>query len=184
MSDELIYVKSQKGMEEIDKRSHGLPPRARQVLILLDGKRTIDDVAEMLSGDETLVLLDDLFAKGFIEEQQGASEAKVPQTKPAAPAKAAPKPVAAKPAATQPKVQDALPQNEAERLEMAKNFMRNTVRTFLGGMGSGFISHVDQCNSIEELRRNFGPWKEAIELSRDGRKQLLELEQRLMRLLA
>jgi hypothetical protein len=49
---------------------------------------------------------------------------------------------------------------------MAKNFMRNTVQTFLGGMGSGFISHIDKCNNLEELRKNFGPWKEAIELSR------------------
>jgi hypothetical protein len=179
MSDELIYVKSKKGTEEIDKRSHGLPPRARQVLILLDGKRSIEEVAEMLSGDETLALLDDLFAKGFIEEQQGAPVAKASEAKVASPAKAT-----TIPAAPKQTTQDPLPKSEAERLEMAKNFMRNTVRTFLGGMGSGFISHVDRCNSLEELRRNFGPWKDAIELSSDGRKQLLELEQRLMRLLA
>ncbi len=173
MSEKLIYAKTAKGVEEINKRSHGLSPRARQALIMLDGKRSIDDVMEMLPGNETLELLDDLFAKGFIEPQQEAPPAKAPQTKPVAP-----KPAAAKPAA-----QVELPQSEAERLQIAKNFMRNTVQTFLGGMGSGFISHIDKCNSIDELRRNFGPWKEAIELSRDGRKQLLDLEYRLMKLL-
>jgi len=61
MSEELIYVKTRKAAEEIDKRSHSLPPRARQVLILLDGKRSINDVMEMLPGKETLELLDDLF---------------------------------------------------------------------------------------------------------------------------
>lgn len=179
MSGKLIYVKTTKGVEELNKRSHGLPQRARQVLIMLDGKRGIDEVAEMLSGAETLTLLDSLFADGFIEEFQGA-----PAQAASDAIQAAPKKPVTKTGAASPEAAEALPQNEAERLEMAKNFMRNTVRTFLGGMGSGFISHVDQCNSIEELRRNFGPWKDAIELSRDGRKQLLELEQRLMRLLA
>ena len=173
MPEKLIYVKTQKGVEEISQRSHGLPSRARQALILLDGKRSIDDVVEMLPGSETLELLDDLFAKGFIEAQHETPVVKAPEPKSAAP----------KPAAAKPVAQVELPQSEAERLQTAKNFMRNTVQTFLGGMGSGFISHIDKCNSIEELRRNFGPWKEAIELSRDGRKQLLDLEYRLMKLL-
>jgi hypothetical protein len=169
MSEEIIYAKTPKGIEEISKRSHGLPPRARQVLILLDGKRSIDEVLEMLPGSETEALLDDLFTGGFIESQQETSVVKAP----------AAKPVAAKPAS---KVER--PQNDAERLEMAKNFMRNTVQAFLGGMGSGFISHIDKCNDFEELRKNFGPWKEAIELSSEGRKQLLDLEHRLMVLLS
>jgi hypothetical protein len=174
MSEELIYVKTQKGVDEINQRSHGLSPRARQVLILLDGKRSIDDVTDMLPGDETLALLDDLFAGGFIESQQQTSVVKSRIIEPAAI-----KPVAAKPAA---KVER--PQDDAARLEMAKNFMRNTVQKFLGGMGSGFISHIDKCNNIEELRKNFGPWKDAIELTSEGRKQLLDLEQRLMALLS
>ena len=173
MSEKLIYVKTPKGVEEINKRSHGLSPRARQTLIMLDGKRSIDDVMEMLPGDETLELLDELFANGFIDAQQESLVAEAPKAKPVAP----------KPAAEKPVAPAELPQSEAERLQIAKNFMRNTVQTFLGGMGSGFISHIDKCNSIEELRRNFGPWKEAIELSREGRKQLLDLEYRLMKML-
>lgn len=174
MSEKLVYVKTQKGVEEISKRSHGVPPRARQVLILLDGKRSIDDVTEMLPADGTLALLDDLFAGGFIELQHETPLAKARVVEPAVPKAVAPKPVATA----------ELPKDDAARLEMAKNFMRNTVQTFLGGMGSGFISHIEKCHSFEELRKNFGPWKEAIELSGDGRKQLLDLEQRLMRLLA
>lgn len=179
MSERLIYVKTQKGVDEINKRSHGLPPRARQVLILLDGKRSIDDVTNMIPGDETLELLDDLFAGGFMEPQHENAVVMAPEPKPAVVKSTTPKPVAAKPAA-----KAEFPKDDAARLEMAKNFMRNTVQTFLGGMGSGFISHIEKCHSFEELRKNFGPWKEAIELSGDGRKQLLDLEQRLMRLLA
>jgi hypothetical protein len=179
MSEELIYVKTPKGIDEISKRSHGLSPRARQALILLDGKRSIDEVAQMLSGTETLVLLDELFADGFIESLQSTPAVKVRVVEPAAA-----KPVAAKPAVSKPASNVERPQDDAARLEMAKNFMRNTVQSFLGGMGSGFISHINKCDSFEELRKNFGPWKEAIELSSEGRKQLLDLEQRLMILLS
>jgi hypothetical protein len=128
----------------------------------------------MLSGTETLTLLDDLFADGFIESLQPTPAVKVRVVEPPAP-----KPAAAKPASNVER-----PQDDAARLEMAKNFMRNTVQSFLGGMGSGFISHINKCDSFEELRKNFGPWKEAIELSSEGRKQLLDLEQRLMILLS
>jgi hypothetical protein len=174
MTEELIYVKTQKGIEEISKRTHGLSPRARQVLILLDGKRSIDDVTEMLPGDETLTLLDEMFTGGFIESLQESSVMRAQAAKPATQ-----KTVVAKPA---PKVER--PKDDIVRLEMAKNFMRNTVQSFLGGMGSGFVSHIDKCNDFEELRKNFGPWKEAIELSSEGRKQLLDLEHRLMVLLS
>ena len=71
-----------------------------------------------------------------------------------------------------------------ERFEMAKHFMRNTINTFLGGMGSGLINQVDKCTNIDELRQLFGSWKEAIELSGDGRKQLADLEARLAALLS
>jgi hypothetical protein len=67
---------------------------------------------------------------------------------------------------------------------MAKNFMRNTIQTFLGVMGSGVISQVEKCNNFYELRHNFGVWKEAMELSKDGRKQLPDLEARLSALLS
>jgi len=166
-----IYVKTAKGVDEIKNRTHGLPPRARQALILFDGKRTADDVAEMLPDGENETVLAGLAAGGYIVLAQGGVAVVTP-------AKPAPK------IAPQQTAKVALPNSETERLEMAKNFMRNTVQTFLGGMGSGFVSHIDKCSNFDDLRRNFGPWKEAIELSKEGRKQLLDLEQRLMALLS
>jgi hypothetical protein len=73
-----IYVKTAKGIDEIKNRTHGLPPRARQALILFDGKRTADDVADMLPDgeSETLALPDDLAAGGYIESQQQTSVVK------------------------------------------------------------------------------------------------------------
>jgi hypothetical protein len=101
---------------------------------------------------------------GFIVQMQQASEKEAVSGKPAA------------------RVER--PENDAERFEMAKNFMRNTINTFLGGMGSGLISQVDKCKNFDELRQHFGSWKEAIEISNDGSKQLADLENRLAALLS
>jgi hypothetical protein len=161
MSAETVYVKTPKGIDEISNRTHGLPPRVRQALILVDGKRSGDELAEMLPEGESV--LANLVDAGFIAPMQPAS-GEAASGKPAA------------------KIER--PQNDAERFEMAKNFMRNTVQTFLGVMGSGVVSQVEKCNNFEELRHVYGAWKEAMELSSDGRKQLADLEVRLAALLS
>lgn len=62
-----VYRKSAKGLSEIETRAHRLPPRLRSALILVDGKRSDDDLRAMLSqqAEETLAAL---AAEGFIEE--------------------------------------------------------------------------------------------------------------------
>jgi hypothetical protein len=76
------------------------------------------------------------------------------------------------------------PQNEAERFEMAKNLMRNTINAFLGGMGSSLIDQLDKCNNLDELRVHYKAWQEAILLTSEGRKQAEDLENRLAALLS
>jgi hypothetical protein len=159
-----IYVKTPKGIEELNSRSYGLPPRARQALILLDGKRDGDEIAQMLPGGESEALLTKLIEGGFVVPLQQASGEDSASGKSA--------------------VRIERPENDSERFEMAKNFMRNTVNTFLGGMGSGLTSQVDKCANFEELRQHFGSWREALELSKDGRNQLADLENRLAALLS
>lgn len=164
MTSTPIYVKTPKGIEEINSRAYGLPSRARRLLILLDGKRSSREIAPMLPEGESESLLTTLVAGGFaVPLQQALGEE-------ASPAKAV--------------ARIERPQNDAERFEMARNFMRNTVHTFLGGMGSGFVSQVEKCTSFEELRRHFKSWQEAMLLSSDGRKQLIDLQNRLAALLS
>lgn len=159
-----FYVKTPKGIEEINSRSHGLPPRARQLLILLDGKRSEADVTAMMPEGEGASLLASLLSEGFISRLQ-TQTASAPTAQGAAP-------------------QIARPANDAERFTMAKNFMRNTVLTFLGGMGSGVIGQIERCNDFDGLRSHYGTWKEAMELSKEARKQLADLEARLSTLLS
>jgi hypothetical protein len=77
----LVYHKSAKGTEAIATRQHGLGPKLRSMLILIDGKRSFDELAHlshMLGNTEEL--LGQLLEQGFIEPVAGA----------AAPAAAAP----------------------------------------------------------------------------------------------
>jgi hypothetical protein len=164
MSATQIYVKTPKGIEELSNRSHGLPPRVRQALILLDGKRDSEEIAGMLPEGESEALLAKLVDGGFVVPLLSVAENE---------------PVPGKPAARIER-----PENDAERFEMAKNFMRNTINKFLGGMGSGLVSQVDKCANFEELRQHYGSWREAIGLSNDGRNQLADLENRLAALLS
>jgi hypothetical protein len=71
----LIYRKTPKGQAEIETRAHRLPPRVRGALILVDGKRDVDDVQAIVAAraEETLF---QLAQQGFIEavgETIGAS---------------------------------------------------------------------------------------------------------------
>lgn len=62
-----IFRKSDKGQSEIETRAHRLPPRLRSALILVDGRRSSDDLRAMilLQSDETLATL---LEQGFIEK--------------------------------------------------------------------------------------------------------------------
>lgn len=76
------------------------------------------------------------------------------------------------------------PMNDDERLEMARNFMVNTLSAFVGIAASSLIAHVEDCSSIEDLRHLFIDWRDAISLSRDGRKRLGELDAKLAALVS
>jgi hypothetical protein len=61
-----IFRKTDKGHAEIETRAHRLPPRLRSALILVDGKRSSDELRGLIlqQADETLAALNE---QGFIE---------------------------------------------------------------------------------------------------------------------
>ncbi len=61
-----IYRKTAKGLAEIETRGHRLPPRLRGALILVDGQRSVADLAKLVPGDAG-ALLQQLLADGFID---------------------------------------------------------------------------------------------------------------------
>jgi hypothetical protein len=61
-----IYRKTAKGQAEIETRAHRLPPRLRGALIMVDGQRSVEDLAKLVPGDAA-GSLEQLLADGFID---------------------------------------------------------------------------------------------------------------------
>jgi hypothetical protein len=83
-----IYAKTAAGQNEIETRARRLPPRARSLLILVDGKRSDADLAQLVpSSDETLAqLLDAGLVQAVAGSPAAAPPASVAAAAPAAPA--------------------------------------------------------------------------------------------------
>lgn len=61
-----VYRKTAKGLAEIETRAHRLSPRRRSALILVDGRKSDDELALLILA-EPQVTLASLLAEGFIE---------------------------------------------------------------------------------------------------------------------
>ncbi|WP_300331515.1 hypothetical protein [Accumulibacter sp.] len=161
-----ICGKTPKGVEEIERRTQRLSVRARRVLILIDGKRDLAALAELVPGDTLPEICQQLLDEGYIAPVHSPLSAG-PETAPEAeemPAAASRPPLSA---------------IEQQRLNMARNFMTNTLATFVGHAASSLINHVEAAHDLAHLRTLAKPWREAIGLSADGRKQLADLASRL-----
>jgi hypothetical protein len=65
-----IFRKSAKGQEAFSSRQSGLPPKLRSLLILVDGKRPVSELAKMaLAPAELDAMLELLETEGYIESE-------------------------------------------------------------------------------------------------------------------
>jgi hypothetical protein len=72
----VIYRKTEKGQAEIETRAYRLVPRMRSALIMVDGRRTDEELRKLIAAqpDECL---GSLIAEGFIEPAHGRVSAPV-----------------------------------------------------------------------------------------------------------
>lgn len=161
-----LCIKTPKGIEAVAQKAHGLSMRQRQVLIMIDGKRDLAMLATMFPGEGLREILDQLLTDGFI--------APLKKEAPKA-ASAIPKPG---------KIDGPQPKDDRERLEMARNFMVNTTRTFIGYVGGPLIKEVEACKSIAELQGLFEKWRDTINMNPEGARRMKELEPRLAALIS
>ena len=178
MSSGVVFAKTAKGVAEIDARAAGLSARVRRVLIFVDGKRSVSMLRELLPADDLTHTLGQLEEMGLIEVAGVAAEA------PASPAKSAP---AAKPVAAGERLPSIYAfkgdgsEPDAKRLDMSRNFMGNTLRTFVGSVGvSSLLERIDGAEDRLALRAVFDEWYHAIVMSRDGKRQAEDLRSKLL----
>lgn len=87
MDAQAIYRKSEKGNEAIATRGHGVAGKLRMLLILVDGKKTVEELTRLAEGmGESVDLVHRLLQEGLIElvvagtaKPGGAAAGPVPQ---------------------------------------------------------------------------------------------------------
>jgi hypothetical protein len=167
----VVFAKTPKGQTEITAKTGGLTPRVRRALIFVDGKRTVDELRSMLTSDDLQHTLGMLEEDGYIEVVSVTDSASH-----AMPAKEALPPITAFP----PLPADTDP----IRLQQARNFMMNTLNTFVGSLGaSSLLDRIDQTEGHAELRALYDEWYHAMVMSRDGRREAEGLRAKLMQVI-
>ncbi|QJR10264.1 hypothetical protein DSM104443_01318 [Usitatibacter rugosus] len=72
MNPKSVFRKTEKGRDEIAKRTHRLDARRRMVLIVVDGQADAESLAAKVAHlDNALELLESLSAEGFVEPTDG-----------------------------------------------------------------------------------------------------------------
>lgn len=66
MDSQLIFSKTARGAEEINARAAGLSLHARRVLIMVDGKRTVAELAQFARAGEIVDVLSQLESAGLV----------------------------------------------------------------------------------------------------------------------
>ena len=160
------WVKTPKGIEEVERKTQGLALKSRQILIMIDGKRDMAALQGIFPPDMVAPILDELITGGFIRMLEP-------------PAPATPPPVE-KPA---PRQGPPVASNDYERYQMARNFMLNTASAFLGIAGSSLSSKIEMAMDLDALGALYSDWHNAIALTPDGKKRLPELDQQILKLL-
>jgi len=134
----LVYRKSAKGTEAIATRQHGLGPKLRSLLILVDGKRGFEELVRLsqILGD-TEELLGQLLDQGFIEPVAGTTAAAAPVAAPAS----APAPLTAAPAI---------------KLIDAQRFVSRRLTDLLGPNAEDLCLRIEAARNLKEFQAAVG----------------------------
>lgn len=168
----VVFAKTPKGQEEINTKAGGLTPRQRRVLIMVDGRRSVDELREMLQADDLQHTLGLLEESGYIEIAALKQADGVTQAPPAGPL---PSITAFRPVPNPPNPKD---------MEQARNFIENTLKTFCGPFAHlHIVEAAYAAKSHELLRLQFDPWFHAIVQTREGRRRAEELRAMLLKVI-
>jgi hypothetical protein len=81
MDDKRVYTKTAKGVAEVAARGGTLSLTARRILIMVDGKRSVAELAPLARPGEIDGLIATLEAQGFIQRMQGDDAAARPMAR-------------------------------------------------------------------------------------------------------
>ena len=141
-----LFDKTDKGREEIATRKYHLAPRLRTLLLLIDGKHSVESLLKQVAGlGLSEQSLNELAAQGFIR-----AVAEPEAATPTAPT--APRPVrAGKAAAGVPVFEGLLPDGQTQ-FQAIYFFYLETIKNLIGLRGYALQHKVERAATVPELR--------------------------------
>jgi len=156
----VVFSKTPKGQTEVINRSGALTPRIRRALIMIDGKRSVDELRGMLQSDDLQHTLGMLEEDGYIELASASKPG---------------------PAVSITAFGELPPTIDPVRLQQARNFMTNTLNAFVGSLGtSSLLDRIESAEDHNGLRAHYDEWYHAIVMSREGKRQAEALRSKLL----
>jgi hypothetical protein len=133
LDEDLVFQKSEAGAREMAAPAHGLSPKLRRALILVDGTKSVAQLAHLFRAGEVDAILLELQAKGLVLLPGGAIASAAPEPSPGAAQSPA--------AAVTPEQFD----------EVRRRAMRE-VSDRLGPNGDTLALKIERCATPEQLR--------------------------------
>ena len=130
LDESLVFHKSEAGAREIATPAHGLSPKLRRALIMIDGVKTVAELAPMFRPGEVDAILAELQDKGLVTLTGGELA-----------------PVAAKAVAG-----PAAGAIKAEHFEEVRRRAMREISDRLGPNGDTLALKIERCKTPEDLR--------------------------------
>lgn len=165
----IIYDKTDKGRDEIATRKYQLASRLRTLLVMVDGKQTVDDLLKKVSG---LGLGEQSIQELLEQELIGPIVAAI-QVEPAA---IPPATISEQVSTTRPDMDD------SQRFQILYNFFNETIKSAIGLRGYALQLKVERAANIDDFKQLRQAYLEAV-LKAKGREMARSLRDRLDQLL-
>lgn len=144
MDSHAVVGKTLKGVEEVETKKYKLSPRARTVLILVDGRKTVAELIDMaLKLGSPATLLDEFVAQGLVELKTSPQSAVT----------------VAAPELVQPSAPE---MDENARFRAAHKFMTSSVVNTLGIKAFFFTLKLERCATRKDLLAMLDDYTKAI----------------------
>lgn len=172
-----VFAKTLKGKDEIDSHAGGLSSVLRRVLIFIDGQRSVKELERLPKIGDLQDVLNTLLRGGYIMPVNELLASDNTITRNSTPL--------ARPLPSSYTMFRPLPSEiDLETLQMARNFMCNTLNAFVGSFGaSGLISRIQTAKTHQDLRDLFEEWHSAVIATRAGRKDEKNLRLKLLEII-
>ncbi len=153
--DGALFQKTPAGSNEIKDRTFKLTPRTRQILILIDGQRTLKDLLKVAGREEILGHLQ-LLAQNKLIERLDTVEHVLPASSPEA---------ALAPPTFTPTIPQSVPAEPTVSLTVARQRISRALIDTMGPHGESLATRVEKAVDFQDLRElmtTFAPVIEAF----------------------